>query len=104
MKRVLWIYIVYGIQNQITNMILCLFVSKKVFDYKKRKAITEILRKLFEWKGMDIPKTEVCLSHVHMLIEISPKRSISSFIRYLKERCYSFVSWSTNIVLLVERL
>ena len=65
-------------------MILCLFVSKKVFDYKKRKAITEILRKLFEWKGMDIPKTEVCLSHVHMLIEIPPKYSISGFMGFLK--------------------
>lgn len=39
---------------------------------------------LCEWKGVKIIKTEVCPDHIHMLLEISPKIAISSFIGYLK--------------------
>ena len=57
---------------------------RKVFYYQKRKVIGEILRKLCEWKGVNILKAEVCPDHVHMLVEIPPKMSVSSFMRYLK--------------------
>ena len=33
---------------------------------------------------MNILKAEVCPDHVHMLVEIPPKMSVSSFMRYLK--------------------
>ncbi len=33
---------------------------------------------------MNILKAEVCPDHVHMLVEIPPKMSVSSFIGYLK--------------------
>ena len=56
----------------------------KVFYYEKRKAIGEILRKWCEWKGVNILKAEVCPDHVHMLVEIPPKMSVSSFMGYLK--------------------
>ena len=47
---VLRIYIVYGIQNRIVNMII-MFTPKyrtKVYYYEKRKVIGEILIKLYE--------------------------------------------------------
>ena len=46
--------------------------------------IGKILRKLCEWKGVEIHEAEICPDHVHMLISIPPKVSVSSFMGYLK--------------------
>ena len=42
------------------------------------------MRQLCNWKGVNIINAEVCPEHVHMLIEIPPKMSVSSFMGYLK--------------------
>ncbi len=42
------------------------------------------MRQLCEWKGVRIVEAEVCPDHVHMLVEIPPKLSVSSFMGYLK--------------------
>lgn len=39
---------------------------------------------LCEWKKIKIVEAEVCPDHIHMLIEIPPKISVSSFMGYLK--------------------
>ena len=39
---------------------------------------------LCNWKKISIIEVEVCPNHVHMLVEISPKVSISSFMGFLK--------------------
>lgn len=57
---------------------------RKVFYYEKREAIGKILRQLCEWKGVNIIQAEVCPDHIHMLVEIPPKISVSSFMGYLK--------------------
>lgn len=57
---------------------------RKVFYEDKRLEIREILRRLCEWKGVKIIEGEVCPDHIHMLIEIPPKMSVSSFMGYLK--------------------
>ena len=46
--------------------------------------IGAILRQLCEWKGVKIVEAEVCLDHVHMLVEIPPKIAVSSFVGFLK--------------------
>ena len=51
---------------------------------EKRAEIGQILRQLCEWKGVNIREAEVCPDHIHMLIEIPPKMSVSSFMGYLK--------------------
>ena len=53
---------------------------RKVFYGEKREAIGKILRQLCEWKGVNIIEAEVCPDHVHMLIEIPPKFSVSGFM------------------------
>lgn len=50
----------------------------------KRQEVRDILRKLYEWKGVTIIEGEVCLDHVHLLLSIPPKMSVSSFMGYLK--------------------
>ena len=57
---------------------------RKVFYGKKRLEIVGILRELCNWKGVNIIQVEVCIDHVHMLIEIPPKMSVSSFMGFLK--------------------
>ncbi|MCI7302970.1 MAG: IS200/IS605 family transposase, partial [Clostridiales Family XIII bacterium] len=46
--------------------------------------IGKILRKLCEQKGVEIIEANLCPDHVHMLVSIPPKISISSFVGYLK--------------------
>jgi len=53
-----------------------------VFYAEKKVAIGQILRKLCEWKGVNILEAEICPDHVHMLLKIPPKLSVSSFMGY----------------------
>ena len=46
--------------------------------------IGKILRQLCDQKGIDIIEAELCPDHVHMLVEIPPKLSVSGFMGYLK--------------------
>ena len=53
--------------------------------YKKLKAdIGKILRELCERKGIEIMAAECCPDHIHMLVRIPPKESVSDIVGYLK--------------------
>ena len=57
---------------------------RAVFYDSIRMEIGKILRELCEWKGVNIVEAEVCKDHVHMLLEIPPKVSVSGFMCFLK--------------------
>ena len=57
---------------------------RKVFYEDKRLEIGAILRELCAWKGVHIITAEVCPDHIHMLVEIPPKMSVSGFMGFLK--------------------
>ena len=57
---------------------------RQVIYGKIKTDIGQILRKLCEYKGVEIIEAEVCPDHIHMLISIPPKYSISQFMGYLK--------------------
>ena len=57
---------------------------RKVFFEEKCLEIREILRQLCQWKGVEIIEGEVCPDHIHMLVSIPPKMSVSGFMGYLK--------------------
>ena len=59
---------------------------RKVFFGQKRLEIGKILRKLCEFKQVTIVEAEICPDHVHMLVEIPPKMSVSGFVGYLKRK------------------
>ena len=46
--------------------------------------IGKILRQLCQQKGIEIIEAELCRDHVHMLISIPPKYSVSQIMGYLK--------------------
>ena len=57
---------------------------RKVFFNEKKLEIGKILRKLCEFKQVTIVEAEACPDHIHMLVEIPPKMSVSGFVGYLK--------------------
>ena len=57
---------------------------RKVFYGENRREIGAILRTLCNWKNIRIIEAEVCSDHVHMLVSIPPKMSVSSFMGFLK--------------------
>ena len=53
--------------------------------YGKIKAdIGIMLRKLCEYKQVEILEAEACKDHIHMLVSIPPKYSVSQIMGYLK--------------------
>ena len=53
--------------------------------YREIKAdIGEILRRLCQQKGIEIIEANACADHIHMLISIPPKYSVSQIMGYLK--------------------
>ena len=49
-----------------------------------KKDIGQILRKLCEQKGVEIIEAQACPDHIHMLLSIPPKYSVSQIMGYLK--------------------
>ncbi len=43
-----------------------------------------ILRKLCEYKEVEIIEANACKDHIHMLVSIPPRQSVSEFVGYLK--------------------
>ncbi|WP_300283604.1 IS200/IS605 family transposase [Peptacetobacter sp.] len=57
---------------------------RKVFYGEKRAEIGVILRELCRWKGVNLLSAEACPDHIHILVEIPPKMSVSGFMGFLK--------------------
>ncbi len=67
------------------------FASKyrRQIIYGKIKAdIGAILRKLCDKKGVEIIEANACKDHIHMLVSILFKLSVSQFMGYLKEKAH----------------
>ena len=57
---------------------------RKVIYNQIRSDIGEILRKLCEYKGIEIIEGHLMPGHVHVLLAIPPKYSVASVMGYLK--------------------
>ena len=51
---------------------------------KIKMDIGQMLRKLCEYKGVEIIEAEACKDHIHMLVSIPPKYSVAQIMGYLK--------------------
>ena len=49
-----------------------------------RADIGKIIRNLCARKGVEIIEANACVDHIHMLVKIPPKLSVSAFMGYLK--------------------
>ena len=57
---------------------------REVIYGKLKKDIGQILRELCEHKEVEIVEANACVDHIHMLVRIPPKMSVSYFMGYLK--------------------
>lgn len=57
---------------------------RQVIYGKIKTDIGMILRKLCDYKGVEILEANACPDHIHMLVSIPPKLSVSQFVGYLK--------------------
>ena len=57
---------------------------RQVIYGKVKEDIGKMLRKLCEYKGVEIIEAEACKDHIHMLVSIPPKYSVSQIMGYLK--------------------
>ncbi len=57
---------------------------RQVIYGKIRMDIGKIIRTLCEQKGVEIIEAEACIDHIHLLVSIPPKLSVSAFMGYLK--------------------
>jgi putative transposase len=57
---------------------------RQVIYGKLKREIGKIIRQLCERKGVEIIEAEACPDHIHMLVSIPPKLSVSEFMGYLK--------------------
>ena len=57
---------------------------RQVIYGKIKVDIGRILRKLCEYKQVEILEAEACKDHIHMLVSIPPKYSVSQIMGYLK--------------------
>ena len=57
---------------------------RKVIYHKLRTDIQGYIRDLCKWKGVEILEGHMMPDHIHLLLSIPPKQSISSFMGYLK--------------------
>jgi len=57
---------------------------RKIIYNKYKESIVEILKDLCKWKGVEIIEGKAMVDHIHLLVSIPPKYSVSSFMGYLK--------------------
>ena len=61
--------------------------TRMIIYNKLKRDVGQILRTLIERKpGIEIIEAEACPDHIHMLVEVPPKYSVSSFMGYLKSK------------------
>lgn len=70
--------------SSVTIIVFAPKYRRKIIYGKIKVDIGKILRKLCEQKGVEIIEANLCPDHIHMLVSIPPKMSVSSFAGYLK--------------------
>ncbi len=57
---------------------------RKIVYGKLRKELGTILRRLCEYKGVEVVEGTLCVDHIHMCLAIPPKYSVSTIVGYVK--------------------
>lgn len=57
---------------------------RKIIYNQLRKDIQKYIKDLCKWKGVEIIEGHMMADHIHLLVDIPPKISVSSFMGYLK--------------------
>ncbi len=69
------------------HVIWCPKYRFKILNGALRKSVGEILQQLCEWKKLDVLEMNVQEDHVHLVLSIPPKNSVSEVVGFLKGKC-----------------
>jgi len=70
--------------NCIYHIIFIPKYRRKVIYAKLRRDIGVIISRLCKYKEVELIEGNACIDHIHILVKIPPKLSISQFMGYLK--------------------
>lgn len=59
---------------------------RKIIYNKLRRDIVQIIKDLCKWKGIEIIEGKAMPDHIHILVKIPPKMSISNFYGVFKRK------------------
>ena len=74
----------YSALSCVTAIVFAPKYRRLVIYGRLKTEIGKILRELCTRKGVEIVEAECCPDHIHMLVSIPPKLSVSGFMGYLK--------------------
>ena len=57
---------------------------RKIIYNKYKESVVQIMKDLWKWKGVEIIEGKAMVDHIHLLVSIPPKISVSSLMGYLK--------------------
>ena len=70
--------------NCIYHIVFAPKYRRKVAYGSLKRDIGIYLRRLCEYKGVEILEAKACIDHIHMLVKIPPTLNISQFMGYMK--------------------
>jgi len=69
---------------------------RKIIYGKLRRVVGTILRRLTQYKGIELIEGNACIDHIHMCVSIPPKFSVLSIVVYLKGKS-AMITYLRNI-------
>ena len=83
---------------------------RKIEFNQYKRDIVDIIKRLCKYKGVEIIEGHIMPDHIHLLLSIPPKYSVSSFMGYLKGKSslmifdmHSNLKYSTEIENFVQK-
>ena len=76
--------ILWSIKQIVLHIVFSPKYRRKVIYNQYRESLQDIIRTLCRYKGVEILEGHMMSDHVHLVLSISPKISVSSFMGYLK--------------------
>ena len=69
------------------HIVFCPKYRFKILKGSVQESVREFLKQLCEWKKLEILEMNVQEDHVHLLLSIPPKYSVSEVVGFLKGKC-----------------
>ena len=69
------------------HIVWCPKYRFKILKGEVQRSVEDILRQLCEWKKLEVLELNVQEDHVHLLVSIPPKLSVSEVVGFLKGKC-----------------
>ena len=77
----------HAVWNCKYHLIWCPKYRFRILKGGVKQSVVEILHQLCEWKKIEVLEMNVQEDHVHMVLSIPPKFSVSEVVGFLKGKC-----------------